>query len=304
MSRIKIIANPIAGRGGCGRAIPALHAALRKHDLTYELVLTEHRGHAIDLADQALSEGFDIVVAAGGDGTCNEVVNGLMRHSGGEKVGTMSAIPLGSGCDFSHAVGMPPDLDRCAERLACGETRWIDVGMVTDSAGHTRYFDNTVGVGFDGVVTLEAMSVKHVTGLALYLPVVLKTVFISMKPPRCEIHYNGHRPMHEQILMLTVCNGPREGGGFMVAPDARIDDGLFDVLIARNIPKLQVLGLVPHVMKGTHIDKEPVTMLRTDHVTVTSPDNLIAHVDGEMLCTEQGSLTCQMLPGRLQVVAG
>jgi diacylglycerol kinase (ATP) len=177
----------------------------------------------------------------------------------------------------------------------------VDVGVVTDSQGRSTYFDNTVGIGFDGVVTKEATGVKYLRGMALYLPVVLKTVFLSMKPPHVVIQHGDQR-LEQTALMVTVCIGQREGGGFVVAPDAINDDGLFDVCVAANIPKLQILGMIPHFMKGTHVDKKPVTMFRTDRLTVTSEDNLIAHMDGEMLCTAEHFLDFRILPRRLRVV--
>jgi YegS/Rv2252/BmrU family lipid kinase len=253
------------------------------------------------MAEQALEDGFDVIVAVGGDGTAHEVVNGMLRYSGGDKVGTMAAIPLGSGSDFANAQGIPAKLDLACSRLAEGRTRWVDIGVVTDSQGNAHYFDNTAGIGFDGVVTLEAMGIKYLRGMALYLPVVLKTVFVSMKAPQVVIEYQGGR-LEETALMVAVCIGQREGGGFIVAPEARADDGLFDVCVARNIPKLQVLGMIPHFMKGTHVDKEPVTMLRTDRLSVTSEDPLIAHMDGEMLCTEEHRLDFRILPRQLLVL--
>ena len=301
MGRIKVIANPVAGRGLCGKLVPELHEQLAAQALDYDLICSTEPGHAVALAEQALAEGYETIVAVGGDGTAHEVVNGMLTYSGGDEVGTMATIPVGSGSDFANLLGMPAQLDQACARLARGRTRWVDVGVVTDSQGRSTYFDNTVGIGFDGVVTQEARGVKYLRGMALYLPVVLKTVFLTMKPPRVVIRYNDQR-LEQVALMITVCIGQREGGGFIIAPDAKNDDGLFDVCVADNCPKLQILGMIPHFMKGTHVDKKPVTMFRTDHLTVTSEDDLIAHMDGEMLCTEEHRLEFKILPRRLQVI--
>ena len=301
MGRIKVIVNPIAGRGLAGRLLLKLHEQLVAHTLDYDLVCTEEPGHGVALAEQALSEGFETIVAVGGDGTAHEVVNGMLAYSEGREVGTMTAIPVGSGSDFANMLGMPAQLDQACARLVRGRTRLVDVGIVTDSQDRSTYFDNTVGIGFDGVVTLEAVRVKYLRGTALYLPVVLKTVFVSMKPPRVVIRYNDQH-LEQTALMITVCIGKREGGGFVIAPEAENDDGLFDVCVAANIPKLQVLALVPHFMAGTHVDKKPVTMLRTDRLTVSSEDDLIAHMDGEMLCTAERCLEFKILPRHLRVI--
>ncbi len=301
MGRIKVIVNPVAGRGRCARLVPPLHEQLTRHGLDYDLTCTTAPGHAAALAGQALAEDFETIVAVGGDGTAHEVVNGMLTYSRGSAVGTMTAIPVGSGSDFAYMLGMPAQLDQACQRLVQRRTTWVDVGMVTDSQGRSTYFDNTVGIGFDGVVTLEAIGVKHLRGMALYLPVVLKTVFLSLKPPRVVIEFHDQR-LKQKALMITVCIGQREGGGFIIAPDARNDDGLFDVCIAADIPKLQMLALIPHFMKGTHVDKEPIRMYRTARLSIASPDDLIAHIDGEMLCTEEHSLEFKILPSALQVI--
>ena len=301
MHSFKLIVNPVAGRGAAGRAIPALHKHMAAHGLDYDLVCTEKASDLESMAKQAMADGFETIVAVGGDGTAHGVVNGMLDFSGGEPVGTMTSIPLGSGSDFAHMLGMPANLDQACARLAGGRTRWQDVGVVTDSQGIATYFDNTLGIGFDGVVTFVAMGVKYLTGMALYLPVVLKTVFVEMKPPRVEIEYDDTL-LKQTSLMITVCLGQREGGGFIIAPEASTDDGLFDVCVVENMSKLQVLGMIPHMMKGTHVDKEQVTMFRTDKLTVTSEDDLIAHMDGEILCSEERRLEFHILPRHLKVL--
>ncbi len=300
MQPMKIILNPVAGRGRGARVEPELRRYLEAEGLDFDLVRTVRGGHAAELAEQAVHDGFESVVAAGGDGTMHEVVNGLMSASGGAEAGTLGIIPIGSGGDFAYTVGVPTDLRAACHRLAHGQVRVVDVGRVTVSGQGTRYFDNTVGIGFDGVVTVEALKVKWLRGLALYLPVVLKTVFLSLKVPHATIDYDGQK-MVLPALMITVANGPREGGGFLVAPQAQPDDGIFDLCIAAEVSRLVILGLIPHFIQGTHVDREPITMARARRVTISSPDDLVAHVDGEVLCTEGHQIECEILPQRLRV---
>ena len=277
MKRTKIILNPIAGRGRGARVEPELRSLLKSEGIDFDLVRTAGPWHAVELAERAVSDGFEPIVAAGGDGTMHEVVNGLMAASDAGETGTLGIIPIGSGSDFAHTVGVPPNLRAACQQLAHGHERVVDVGQITMPGQGTRYFDNTLGIGFDAVVTVEALKVKWLRGMALYLPVVLKTVFLSLKVPRATIEYDG-QALTLPALMICVANGPREGGGFFVAPQAQPDDGLFDLCITREVSRLAQLGLIPHFIKGTHLDLEPVTMARARRVTLSSPDDLVAHV--------------------------
>jgi len=296
---IKIILNPIAGRGYGARSELALRQFLNEEGLDFDLALTERPGHAVELAQQAARDGFEIIVAAGGDGTTHEAVNGLMAVAGDGVAGTLGVIPLGSGSDFAHTMGIPPNLKDACQRLAHGQTRIVDVCRVTVDDRPPRYFDNTVNVGFGGIVTYKALKVKWVRGMALYLPVVLKTVFLS-QPPQITIEYDDQK-LELPAIMVCVANGPREGGGFFSAPEARPDDGLLDLCIVREIGRLAMLSLVPRFMDGSHVDHKAITMARAKWVVISSPDDLIAHADGEMLCTAAHRLEFEILPHRLQV---
>lgn len=352
--RFQVIVNPLAGRGFGARSVPRICRNLerllleRGHD--FDLVITTRAREAVELARRAVLDGYDTIVAVGGDGTYQEVINGMMAAAGASKaadaskarrsmratngasqapatvVSNLGVIPVGSGCDFAWAVGIPSDLEEACARLAQHRTKVVDLGRVTVDAdtvqpGVSRYFDNTVGIGFDGIVTEECRKFKYLRGMALYLPVVLKTVFMSFQPIRAVIEYdatyNGS-PLHEAttdspdahhmhrlvktVLMATVCNGQREGGGFFIAPNAENDDGLLDLCLADNIPRLQILGMIPHFIKGTHVDKPTVTMIRSRRVVITSQDPLIAHADGEILCTDAHRIECEILPRQIRVV--
>jgi len=299
VSPIKIILNPVAGRGYGAKVESELRQHLEAEGVDFDLVRTDGPWHAAELAEQAANDGFEIVVAAGGDGTTNEVVNGLMAASQNGPSGTLGVIPVGSGSDFANNVGIPAGLQDACRRLASGQTRIVDVCRVTVQDQRPRYFDNTVNVGFGGIVTVEALKVKRLRGMALYLPVVLKTVFLAQNP-RVTVEYDD-QVLALPAVMICVGNGPREGGGFFCTPHAQPDDGLLDVCIVREIGRVAMLGLVPHFMKGTHVGREPVTMVRARRVTISSPDDLVAHMDGEVLCTDAHRIACEVLPQRLQV---
>ncbi len=300
MEPIKVILNPVAGRGYGARAEPKLRHLLASEGLDFDLERTAEPGHARSLAERAASDGFGIVAAAGGDGTVNEVLNGLMAASQNGHVGLLSVIPVGSGSDFANAANISTDLDTVVRRLAQGQVKTLDVGKVTMPGRAPRYFSNVVGIGFDGAVLLETLKIKRLRGLSLYMLAVLKTVFLHFETPQVAIEYDGQRRELE-MMMTCVANGPREGGGFFIAPDACPDDGMFDLLIAERVSRWAILGMIPHFLRGTHVGRDPITMTRAKRITVSSPDDLIAHIDGEVLCTEGHQLTFEILPQRLRM---
>ncbi|MBN1584220.1 MAG: YegS/Rv2252/BmrU family lipid kinase, partial [Anaerolineae bacterium] len=243
---------------------------------------------------------------AGGDGTCQEVINGMLAAAepGTPIVGTMGILPVGSGCDFSWSIGVPTDLEGAIALLARAQTRVVDVGWLT-ADGESRYFDNNVGIGFEGVVTMEARKIKHLRGIALYLPAVLRSIFSSLHPAHSIVEYQNNTESHtfeNKLLMLSVCNGVRAGGSFFIAPDAHLDDELFDVCVVRDIPRLRMLGLLPYFLRGTHTQQRDVTMLRTRRISVRSEDPLSAHADGEMLCEAAHHIECEIAPYKVQVI--
>lgn len=303
--RYKVIVNPIAGRGYGARSVPQIKDLMSARGLEFDLVITTWAGEAVELARQAVLDGYETIVATGGDGTFNEVVNGMMAASDGGVIGNLGMLPVGSGSDFAWSAGVPSDLEGACAKLAEGHTRLVDVGRVTVDDAAPRYFDNSVGIGFEGVVTVEARKIKWLRGMALYLPVVLKSIFVSLKRARALIEYESEGQTHRlefDLLMGDIYNGKRGGGAFLIAPQADIADGLLDLCLVNDIPRVKMLALVPYFIKGTHIHQACVTMLRSNRVVITSGDSLIAHTDGELICTDAHRIACEVLPGRVRVV--
>lgn len=300
MKRTKVILNPTAGRGYGARSEAEIRRHLTGHQLDFDLVLTKERGHAVELAAAAVNDGYDQVVAAGGDGTFNEVVNGLMSAANGDHSCAMGVIPVGSGSDFAFSVNVSPDLEQACGQVAKGTSRLVDIGRVTGPGLTPRYFDNTVGVGFDAIVTYEALKWKWVRGMALYLPVVLKSVFLYGDSPELTINYDGQE-VTLAAKMVTVANGPREGGGFLIAPDAKPDDAMLDLCIVGDMSKMAMLGVIPHFMKGTHVGRDRITVTQARQISISAAQPFMAHMDGEMLGTQLTRLDFELLPQKLQV---
>ncbi len=302
MKKIKVVLNPVAGRGYSAKAEDDIIRYFKEEKVDFDLQRTEKRWHAAEIAEEAVSNGFNTVVAVGGDGTTNEVINGLMAASNnGHTGGTLALLATGSGSDFTFNVGMPADLQEACQRIANGRTKVVDLGKLTLDNQPPRYFDNQLGIGFDGVVTVEARKFKYLRGMALYLPVVLKSIFVSNKATRVSLDYDGEK-IELSTIQISIANGAREGGGFFMTPGAKIDDGLFDICIVEDVGKLAMLKLVPHFMKGTHVTQKGTRMLQAQKIVVHSDDNLIAHFDGELLCIDGHRIECEMIPNCLRVI--
>lgn len=305
MPRLKVIVNPTAGRGYGARVSRAIAEHLHALGADFGLVHTAYAGQAIQLAQQAVEQGYDIVVAVGGDGTAHEVVNGMMAaHNGaGEQMKpALACIPAGNGNDFATMNGASHDVQAACEMIVRGVTHPVDVGRVTLDGAITRYFSNAVGIGFDALVTMETYRHRHLRGMALYIPVVLKTIFQTMQPTRLEILCD-QQEIHRTTLATIIANGPREGGSFLVAPAARCDDGLLDLMMADDMSRLSMLAMVPRFMRGTHVKHRLVSIRQARRIVISSVDPLYTHVDGEVLTPDPvHHVEIQVIPGCLRMI--
>jgi diacylglycerol kinase family enzyme len=215
--RIKLIFNPHADRGRAWNYASALQSIVeRRGGASWSA--TEYPTHATELAAQAAREGFDIVTAVGGDGTVHEVVNGLMPIPEADRP-LFAAVPIGSGNDFCSNNGIAEDREEAMHRVFDGETKTIDMGILVDNTGHTEYFDNTVGIQFGAFATLHSHKITRLQGFMMYLWAVIRTIILNHDAPRMTITTD-QETIEQEVQYLVLCNGPREGGGFFVAPEA------------------------------------------------------------------------------------
>ncbi len=283
MNNYKIIVNPTSGRGNGERIIPQLSQFLQSHGLSFDLARTERPLHALELARQAAEDGYNVVVAVGGDGTANEVLNGLMqaKRNGVADHVAMSVLSAGRGNDFAHGVGMPDDLETSCRILADDYRQTIDVGRVTGGLfPDGRYFGNSVGIGFDAVVGFEALKMTRLTGFVSYVVAALKTIFLYYHAPLVRIAYDGQE-MTMNALMVSVMNGRRQGGLFIMAPDADMSDGLFDLCIADQVSRLRIFTLIPRFFNGSQFTQPEIKSGQTRQLAVTAVQGALpAHCDG------------------------
>ncbi|HET90227.1 MAG TPA: diacylglycerol kinase family lipid kinase [Chloroflexi bacterium] len=302
--KFRIIVNPTAGRGSGAEALPQIEQLLHTYGLDFDTVRTERPWHAAELAQEAASTGYDVAVAVGGDGTANEVLNGLMlAKQARPHTCAMGALPVGRGNDFSYGMEIPSDLESSCRALAQNHRRTIDVGHVVGGLyPKGRYFGNGIGIGFDAVVGFEAVKLTWLTGFPSYIVATLKTVFLYYRAPLTEIKYDDQAITHPS-LMISIMNGQRMGGGFYMAPEGRPDDGWLDLCIAREVNRARIFGLIPHFMRGSQATRSPITMTRARHVVVTAVEGVLpAHADGETLCVTGRKLEVELLPSQLDII--
>lgn len=307
MEKIAIIVNPIAGKGAANRAIPEIESEMQRLGVPYDLIITSHRGHAIDLSREAGANGYQTVVATGGDGTVNEVINGLMQaKNDGHQIAHLAVIPVGRGNDFSFGMGIPPKLTDACQIIRDGKTRQIDVGLVRGGDyPEGRYFGNGVGIGFDTVVGFEAAKLPaFIDGIPAYLIAAIKTIFLYFDAPLLQLNIDG-KLLEQPCILVSLMNGKRMGGSFMFAPQSESDDGLLNLCIAHQVTRWQVLGLFPKVMSGTQVDHFAIKMPTARHVAITAKEgSLPVHADGETICKAGKKLEIEILRQQLTLVCG
>ena len=305
MADYKVILNPVAGRGNGLKALPEVERLLQVHRLDFKLEQTQQAGHAVELARQAAVQGFPVVVAAGGDGTINEVINGLMdARRAGVAMPVLGVLCVGRGNDFASGAGIPVPLADAARVLAAGQRHWIDIGRVTGgTVPEGRYFANCVGVGFDAIGTIEAAKLPRWGGFASFLVAVLKTIFLYNHAPLATIEFAGQK-ITQRSLMISMMNGRRiGGGGFIMAPNSKMDDGLLDLCIAEQMSSIAILRMLPHFMKGTQASQPSIKTGQAAKITITAQDGpLPAQADGEIISTEGMSLLVELLPKQIEVI--
>lgn len=300
--RIKLIFNPHADRGRAWNYASALQSIVERHGGA-SWSATEYPTHATELAAQAAREGFDIVAAVGGDGTVHEVVNGLMPIPEADRP-LFAAVPIGSGNDFCSNNGIAEDREEAMRRVFEGDTKTIDMGILVDNTGHTEYFDNTVGIQFGAFATLHSHKITRLQGFMMYLWAVIRTIILNHDAPRMTITTD-QETIEQEVQYLVLCNGPREGGGFFVAPEAVPDDGILDYALIRRVSRLMMFRILPEVMKGTHGKFKQVQMGRFQELKLTSERPMAIHTDGEILAgftSEVTDFEVKILPGALKIV--
>jgi len=277
---IKFIINPNANLGQAWRMAADLRPIMAEHGGA-DWAGSVYPTHTVELTREAVEAGYPLIIAGGGDGTVHEVVNGLMEFPP-ERRPKIGVVPLGSGNDFSHSMGVDPRPWEALQQIFRGTSKKVDVGRIEDGRGREEYWINTVGIGFDAVVTIYSHQLPVVTGFLMYFAAVMKTIFLNHDAILMQVEEDQSRSWEEKLLMFTLCNGPREGGGFVISPDSRNDDNLLDYIGVRKVSRLMMLRLVPEFMRGTHLKFSSIRQGSFRKLKIKADQSLYIHLDGEI----------------------
>lgn len=283
-----VIVNPQAAGGRGMRLWPGLADEMHRSLGAYEYEFTNASGVATMLASQAVEQGFERIIAVGGDGTVNEVLNGLFTPQGSPLNPSivLGCVPAGSGTDFWKTLGVKETLRTALRHLKGKKARLCDVVRVelADQNGKllVRYFCNVADVGLGGEVVSRAKRLPSWgSGFFNYLWAAT-TAFLSWRPAEMSITVDGRTCLSEPLVIALVANGQYCGGGMWIAPEARLDDGMINLCCIRPIPKWQFAALLPRLYNGKLKDEPFIFRTSGREIQITSPQPLKVTLDGEV----------------------
>lgn len=293
-----VILNPYANRWKCGQQADAVEAGLRRAGIDYRLHVSNKRGNAIAFARAAADRRELPLVAVGGDGTLNEVVNGIFQSQapGAHAAGPVGVVPLGTCNDLATMLGIPSGIDASIALIKSGGTRTIDVGLA-----NRCYFVNNAAVGLETEVALENDRMTRLRGVFRYL--VAAVVTILKRPSwQAELSWNdGH--YRGSLTLVSVGNSKRTGGVFYMTPNAIPDDGKLDFIYAPALTRMQMFRLLPQTLKGTHIADPVIHEHRITRLKIHTEPATAIQTDGEISAAETNDINFTVVPKALKIFA-
>lgn len=296
----KVILNPYANRWIAKKRWPEAEAALKAAGVDFEMVVSERPKHIIDLVAEAARQGFSPIIAAGGDGTIGETVNGLAKAAKSEQdlLGPMGILPLGSANDLVDNLGLPKDLSEAAHVIAAGKTRRMDVGCVNGF-----YFANNSAIGLEPYITLVQERITWIKGIARYLVAAVLGIWDNPQW-NARIEWDGGQ-YEGPALLVSVGNSPRTGGVFYMAPHADPFDGKLTFVHGYRRTRGEIFRLLPRTMKpgeGSFVEMEGIYENQAAWIKIHVDRPAPAHTDGEIFSTGIQDLEYRIFPERLHIL--
>ncbi len=295
----KIILNPYANRWMAKAQQPEAEAALTSAEIDFELALTEYPGHGIDIAAQALRDGYNPIIAAGGDSTFNEVINGLMQGAGDTPINAnFGILPMGTANDLADNLGIPNNLVEAAKIIAAGHTRRLDICEVNQ-----RYFVNNSGVGLETAVSVQQTKMTRVHGILRYL---LATVITIFRNPQWQMEITWDDGQYiGPVTLVSVGNNPRTGGIFYTVPHASPFDGKLSFVYGHVATRIATLRLLPKIMKsgkGNYTEHPSVHEHHCTWLKIKTQPETPVHADGEVFQDAANEIHYRVHPGSVAML--
>jgi diacylglycerol kinase (ATP) len=296
-SIVQLYLNPTAGRGRAGKRVRRIEELLRQAGVSFETHLSTAVGDLEVQVREAVNQGADRIIVAGGDGSVHEAVNGIMAAENSARLGV---IPTGTGNDFAKASEIPLDWEHATallgDRIAAGANwRRIDVGRMNE-----RFFANGVGIGFDAKVTKVARSFRWPIGDLVYLLALFRCIADGVITPDMTIT-SDEMTRSGPTTLVNISNGAWVGGMFYIAPMADNSDGKLELLVADPVSRLRALGLLPKILAGTHVGEKEVTHTGVRRVTIEATAPVPSHLDGEVM-PPMTRFEIELLPAALDLL--
>ncbi len=304
-NRVMFVVNPVSGNGKTYKKWQAVENKLRSKGYKFDQLFTEAELHATEITAQALQSGYNHIIAVGGDGTINEVLNGFYCNSEeASKNAVLSVVPMGTGSDFSRGLNLSSNLNYIEKLLKDGQEQLCDVVCASykgwDGREVSRYYINIadVGIGSETVYRVNRSS-KAGGGFWSFLTAGLASIF-SFKNPVLSVEVDGQEIYSGESTMTVISNGKYFGGGIMISPQAEIGDGSLEVMVFEGLSKRECLLLLPSLYKGKHLDYPRLRIARGQEVRVHSQQQIFLEMDGESPGT--GNIHFKILPADLKLV--
>ena len=286
--KLLIVFNPNAAHGRAVRKLAAIRTKFESLGIQIEVKPTTHPGHGSDLVACTDLSWFDGLIAAGGDGTLFEVLNGLYRHPKSARI-PLGLLPIGTGNAFARDLGLKPAAwSDAIDLLQQRRTREVDVGFVK-SADKTFYFLNIVGMGFSVDAGKTALKLKFFGNTAYTLATLWQVLKLKSYPLVADLD---GRELRSDNIFITISNTRFTGTHFLIAPDASIDDGLLDVTILENLPRHRLLRLFPTIYDGRHVQYKEISTHKAANINIHSPAAMLLSPDGELVGHSPVEITC------------
>jgi len=302
---VRAIVNPVAGGHSTYREWPSISKHLIDKDLLSDYVYTEGAGHAMELARDAANAGYRYLIAVGGDGTVNEVVNGILKSSDSQNI-VLGIVSAGTTCSFARSIGIPPNPIKSSHLLTSQNRLLVDVGVVeyiNEGRHSRRFFVNEADVGFGAVVVEASKKPASYFGRKTnYLPYIIGgfASLISYKNRRITLRVDNEAEDVYDCVMVVIANGTYFGGGMQIAPNALPNDGLLDMVLFGDMDKSTMLKIWSMTYKGRHISHDKIKLLKIRRADIQCTEKILVEADGELL--GEGPVSFSVVPSTLNIV--